>query len=175
MLITETNKQFPFPESVKRTEGIHVSDLIRGIEKELFKPDTVYGNELFAQLGFIWERALEIAWRDLLGVRPDEIIVDGVIGSPDGVVINDKVVLNEYKCTWKSTRHSLEDNWRYMTQVKAYCYMIKTVHAEMYLFYVNGDYKQSGPKFKHFELKFTEKELDDNWKMLLNYKDKINA
>jgi hypothetical protein len=60
-----------------------------------------------------------------------------------------------------------------MCQVKSYCYALDTPVAVMRIFHLNGDYRGSGPVYRVARIRFTEKELEDNWRMILRHKEAV--
>jgi hypothetical protein len=54
-----------------------------------------------------------------------------------------------------------------MVQIKAYCYVLEVDRACLWAFFVNGDYRGSGPQIKCWEIYFTPRELHDNWQLIL--------
>ncbi len=115
--------------------------------------------------GWLWEVALSRAFGEKSAHRPGEIELDGIVGSPDGVNVDDKgeCFVEEYKCTAYSPDKPITDHWRWMAQVKAYCKMVgatKCVFRVLHLRFV--------PVYKVWELVFSQRELDENWEALLN-------
>jgi len=155
---------------VERSEGLHVTDIIRDLDQKFGKkyPDDERWNlELAAELGFMFENYIESLLTD--AVRPGEIELDGIILSPDGILFErGKVILLEYKFTWKSARKTPEDVWKWMAQLKAYCKALGVVEARMYIMYVNGDWKTEMPQLPRYDITFTQLEIDENWQMLVN-------
>lgn len=159
-----------------RSSGIHLSDIINDIEAVLYPKEAERKSEMtnswFACVGFIWEQVLSLAFAWLLGQRPKEIIKDGIACSPDG--INDELELvDEYKCTWRSSKHTPDEVWRWMVQTKAYCYAASYNVVRFHVLYVMGDYKFSGPQCKVFLIEFTNEELISNWLMLKQHKERM--
>ncbi len=83
------------------------------------------------------------------------------------------MVLEEYKLTWKSTKNSITDNFYYMTQAKSYCRALGVNVAVFRVFYVMGDYRGSGPIYQVSRIKFSQKELDMNWDMIVKHKEEM--
>lgn len=118
----------------------------------------------------LWETALTAAFRERapLTIRPGEVELDGVIGSPDGINFSD-YSLEEYKCTWKSVKTTPDQIWKWMVQTKGYCKMLDMTRVLFRVLYVMGDYKHSGPIYREFWLEFSQEEIDMNWEMLINH------
>lgn len=166
------DRPFPFSQSVPRQSGTHLSDVLDVICAHIYKGKREAMTEeerILMELGFIWERALEMAWRDLLGIRPPQICLDNIWLSPDYVKYGDEIVITESKLTKKSSRDfDPSAQMRWIMQIKAYCYSVGAKTAELHVLFVNGDYKGYLPKYRVWKLSFTELELEENWQMIIN-------
>jgi len=177
MEVISVEEQMPMVPKIHRTAGIHLSQITNYITTEIMgktirKDQDIETFYRRAQLGFAWEEMLSLAWAGALGLRPGEVQKDGIIGSPDGISFSqDRLIVDEYKATWKSMRHPVTDNIRWMMQVKSYCKMVGTNYCRMRILYINGDYKPPIPQYRSYLLAFTDAELDENWEMILNHKD----
>ena len=161
-----------------RAPGCHVSGVIKSLEKRYGrlqgrtdideKPDD-YWND-YRTAGFLIERAFRELLSDLNLVRPGELCVDGVHMTPDYLDANEWV-LEEWKCTWRSSGWDIEDpKWdSWFMQIKAYCHALGTLRARLRVFFVNGSYKPRVPQMKAWEMEFTERELQENWQMILSH------
>lgn len=165
-------------EDPVRSEGIHLTDIIRdlmetsGMSKTV--SGTMWGNdelELAAQAGFLWEDLLSLAMKDRLPCRIGEIQLDGISMSPDGIEIDDngEVVLSEYKLVWSSSRRPPTDNFKWMSQIKGYCRGLELTKVHMRIFYLNGDWKPPMPQYKGFRIEFTPLEIQENWELLTRH------
>lgn len=183
-----------------RKGGIHVSGLVKAALKAITgtEPKAIDGEQpnVRMMMGFLWERALEYAFKEYMGAERKGIKkqvsaeLDGVVGTPDGLDVKDGV-LEEYKCTWRSIKKWHEDpeaNFQYwFMQVKAYLHMLGLTKVRFFIFWVNGDYSFSckvctfekpcerhptgrGPQVTTEEFEFTPEELEDNWAMLLAHR-----
>lgn len=172
------------PYSV-RSPGCHVSEVIRDLENTVLKPgerrkyDELSPSEQtrltnHASVGWAWE---EIIRQGLLragfcpadsAVSPGELVLDGIHGTPDWLRMDPYRVI-EFKSTWRSSGRPLDDYWHWLVQIKAYCNLLCTATAELYVLYVNGNYRDSGPEYKGYLLEFTPTEIRDNWDMLKNH------
>lgn len=170
-----------------RHPGLHVSSIIRHLEVTAdprlaakrqsdadMSEEDLKRMSNFRELGFMWEQVFEkqfaarmIARRNV--VAQDPIEKDGIHMTPDAFdIVN--WVLEEYKCTWKSSSKvsDLENEfWAWFVQMKAYCYALKTFKARLFVFFVNGNYKGSGPQARWFDIEFKPRELETNWQMIL--------
>ncbi len=179
MQITETPFNPPAndwsEDNHPRSKGLHLGQIIADVEETLFGVGNKWEGEWAMAGGFIWERVLS---REFLGpalqtgkiVRPGELELDGVYLTPDGYDTHDNV-LEEWKCTWKSSNNPIDGPkfWRYWTQVKAYCKALGTNTARLRVLYLMGNYRGGGPHACTYTAIFSQKELDNNWEMLINH------
>ena len=178
------------PSAAERHPGLHVSDIIRDIENTTTKvgkrppvarlsPEELKRMGSYVEVGWMWERVIRnamcatyyavVARYESLG----EIELDGIYGNPDWFDVIDFAV-EELKATYRSSRRPIDaDFWSWFVQVKAYCKMTETRLARLRVFFVNGDYRQSGPQFKLWRLEFEQAELDKNWDMLRKHGEKM--
>lgn len=158
-------------QSQPRSVGLHVSQIIHHImvtsglaEANDFTEDDL---GMFAIIGRLWEQMLaDVMFRPPRYQRPGEIEVDGIYGSPDAVDCEDGCLM-EFKVTWKSSSRAIESFFKYMLQVKAYCYMLGLTRVRLYVFFVCGNWKPPIPQVKGWEIEFSPHELKDNWRMLV--------
>lgn len=171
----------------ERASGVHASDLYGSLYKELM-PDR-YGRDglpppLLLETGLIFENALEEGFArrfESLGgeqiIRPGEFthrdIFDGyeivVHYNPDLLIYNGVTRLGEIKATWMSDINDLSHDKfaKYLTQIKFYLKMLRLHHARLYVFFVCGNYKPpTVPRFKAWDLEFSQDELDSEYAML---------
>jgi hypothetical protein len=172
MDFTTIDTQFPLTGIGSRsTDRLHLSDIYSDLEQTLFPRSTTadMNNRLWAETGFLWEDLLSTVLAEHCSPRPGEVELDGIVGSPDGYD-PDAGMLDEYKCTWKSINNAHpEQVWKWMTQVKGYCKMLGVTTVRFHVLYINGDYRGSGPIYRSYLFSFTQKEIDENWQMLLNH------
>ena len=169
-----------FPEVVwesPRTEGLHLSDIIKDLLNKSglgYKGAGFTDMQLTAEMGLLWERVLShVAGMKYANNPLGELEKDGVLMTPDGIGPDPKgevgMVLEEYKVTWKSNRTHPNEVLNYMMQVKSYCHVVETNVCVMKVMYIMGDYKGSGPMYRESRIVFTDKELRDNWDMLVGH------
>src|SRR5437588_9437146 len=116
----------------------HVTEIIRWIDHRVIhqgqrKPyDQLSPSErkrmgAFTSMGFVWEDLVAQSLAPMLGgeiVRPGELELDGIVGTPDGLNLSGMAV-EETKATWRSSRRSIEtDYWSWLAQIKAYCQVL---------------------------------------------------
>lgn len=186
------------PSRTVRSEGIHLSNIIRCIATEngILKPEWAEDVSLtdvreITDPTAILRICVGLSWEEWYiptilkdqGVldHPGEMQVDGIYMTHDGesvdVIITPKghqtvPVIHECKATWKSTNTvgSLEQQWMWLTQIKGYCKGAGTRHAVMHVLFMNGDYKYPlQPQLKRWRIEFTQAEIDQSWKMLKEY------
>ena len=160
-----------------RSPGLHLSTVIRVMEQALHGPRKPSGwmMDETREVGFIWEDLLSLvlAQRQVPEpLRPEEIVVDGIAMSPDGIGLwEGHVVLEEYKCTWASINNRSPDtHWPWLVQSKSDC---RAIHVNQVIFRIldlMGDYKGSGPLYRAYLLTYTDRDLEENWQMVLNHK-----
>lgn len=172
MDFVELDIEFPLTGPGDRTlDKLHLSDIYTDLDNTLF-PKTSnadMNNPLWSEVGFLWESVLSRALADHCSPRPGEIELDGIIGSPDGYD-PETGILDEYKCTWKSIRNAHPENvWKWQVQVKGYCKMLGATVARFHVFYVNGDWRGSGPIYRPYLFSYTQREIDENWQMLVQH------
>ncbi len=171
--IVELNEEFPLTLVERSTDRPHVGEIIHdmlidlGIGKR-FNTDNPYQFEK----GFMWERLLSMAL-PIRVERPGEIVLDGIILTPDGVGFNNQIqesVVEEYKCTARSSNGNPADNVGWMMQVKAYCWALGLRHAIMRALYLAGNYgNERSPIPKTYLITFTGEELELNWRAIVMY------
>lgn len=197
MKITEQ----PVPDVVRssagRSDGLHVSEIIRDLENRITKPGQRNKREnmteeerarldRFALLGFTWETVLSEHMEQRMSplvedpatlLPQTEIEKDGIFMTPDSFDAA-TATLHEYKCTWKSAARfdNLEvEFWAWLVQIKAYCWAWHINRCRLVVFFVMGDYRSNFPIIKHVLLEFTEEELEENWEMLKRHAEKMRA
>jgi len=191
MVVTElpVNLTLP-PPKIPRSPGQHVSGIIRcmatemGILKpewaeelslvdarEITDPTTV----LRILIGLGWERQYVDLLPDVVD-HPSEIEYDGVYMSPDGeslsFIYKWVKVIHEFKSTYKSTKTvgDLTSQFMWLSQIKSYCKATDTLFAELHVLFLNGDYSYPmKPMLKKWRIEFTQQEIDDNWRLLMDY------
>lgn len=166
----------------ERSPGIHLSDVIREVERMLGKPKqdddrSSQGTKLQWEKGFLWESIFSYYWARRYGkqvretlISPGEQVVDGIACTIDFLDTNDYTLI-ECKATARSINklEAFEANfWTWMLQVKAYLYVLKSNKARMPIIFLCGNYKPPFPVAVMVELEFTAEELRENWAMLVN-------
>lgn len=169
----ELDTKFPLTGSGDRTmDRLHLSTIYNDLEATLFprkNSGADMNNQLWAEAGFLWEGVLTRSLAEHCSPRPGEVELDGIVGSPDGYDPTTGM-LDEYKLTWKSIRNAHPENvWKWQVQVKGYCKMLGTTTARFHVFYVMGDYRGSGPLYRSYLFSYTQREIDENWQLLVNH------
>jgi hypothetical protein len=160
-----------------RSSGLHLSTIIHAMSAEL-EPDRFTGTMSAARVetGLAVERMLEEGlkrkWPGRF--RPTEFVLDGIAMSPDGYDPH-AGTLEEFKCTWMSSRDCPGHRkfWHWLVQIKGYLKALELLEARLRVFFVNGDYSRKPPDgdpgLKSYHLLFTQQEIEDNWAMIFNY------
>ena len=168
------------PEKDKiRTPGLHLTDILYPMMEEMGevpnRPDLTKDDlETYRAMGFIWEHIIT----DVLNriyfqgavVRPGEITYDGVILTPDGVLLHDPktgLYLEEWKCTWTTSGKPPKKMWEY--QIKAYCLGLGIHCANIRILYINGNWSPPKPGTRMYKYEFNDRDLWENWQEIKNY------
>lgn len=176
ILLPETIDQLAFEAGPERTPGLHLSDILTDIARDLdprrYKDGPL--DMVKIESGFTFERVLETAFlsRRVDIVRPGEIEEDGILMSPDGIDMSEPDwVLEEFKFTWMSDRDAphAQKFAKWLWQMKSYCRALRILRARLRALFANGDYRGSGPTYKVWEFRFTPEELDENWRMVIGH------
>ena len=172
----------------RRTDIVHQSELIKIAKAAAGEPvDGIEGETdgFRAQLGFLFERALEIVWTEYWRIERDvetqlSLERDGIAGTPDGFNYETNR-LESYKLTWRSARkwnEDIEGNfWPWLMQEKGYMAMLNqhldepVTEVDYWVGFALGDYKGPWRLGVWTEtLTFSEAEIHDNWQTMLRYK-----
>lgn len=171
-----------------RSSGLHMSDiygkLFQRLEPKRFDPSRPM-DPLRLEVGLEFESLLEVQLKERLtnaGERPGEFTTEeGIIFSPDLIIYNGTTRLGEIKLTWMSCRElPLEriesgfppkfDKW--FVQMMAYCKHLDLREARLFGFFVCGEWDRSKgnpPQFRAWDIEFTKREIEENWRMLINF------
>lgn len=182
------------PPRMARSEGIHVSNIIRSIALKVGFLDKKWADDLSLtdareitdsksilriRIGLAWEEHLIPTLQNVID-HPGEMELQGVYMTHDGESVDRvftgtrgyELVVHEVKCTYKSSRKAcdLRTQWMWLTQMKAYCKGLGTRYARIYILFLCGDYKYPiEPEYRVFEVEFTQEEIDSSWVMLVDY------
>jgi hypothetical protein len=174
------------PPGYVRGVGLHMSEIYNDLYQDLEPKRYQRGTSpdmLRMEAGLALEAILEEGLKKrLCGERPGEFTDEdtGIIFSPDLVVFNGSTRVGEMKLTWLSSRemprtpsNNLPPKFsKYTTQMMAYCRCLDTPYARLIGFFINGSYDRKrglAPELLAWDIEFTSRELDENWKMLINH------
>jgi hypothetical protein len=159
------------PSKKPRTDGVHLSAIIRCIAQEtgILKPEWCEDLSLLdlreitdpvailrISIGLAWEEWYipnHLAKAFGVSDHPGELCIDSIYMTPDGesldVVITQRdrkghvIRIHEVKATYKSTNTIGDDpdDPLYMMQIKGYCKGADTRHAALHILFLCGDYK----------------------------------
>jgi len=174
-------------EGLTRSGGLHLTSIIRAIEQVIRPRDEWCTEEelsFFGAGGFLWERVFSSAFSDAATsddlIRPGEIELDGITGSPDLIHIPTMIGI-ETKMTWKSSRkldtstppailESIDKHfWAHKIQCMGYAKMFGTNEYQLHYFFVAGNWRPPVPCVKAVHMEFTNQELNGNWEMLKKF------
>lgn len=181
----------------KRSSGVHVKSIIDwlagpeglGLYKERADTEDM---PLGVLLGMGFE---EVAARlySTMHWQPGELELDGVFGSPDGfddVELDGLYILvvDEFKRTLMSRwskgggdgRSSVIEIWPWMAQMMAYHKMKWPDSQEpgfgrLHVDWDAGDYRPPCAEYRRYLIRFERVEIENNWKLLVKYKDRAAA
>ncbi len=172
---------------LRSTDRPHVTQIIRGVLKELGRTKHAEGWDMAiaAEVGFLWEDIVSHFFAERMVHRPGEIELDGIVLSPDGLCPDpgfgdlelfppnpNKLVVEEYKATWRSMKRKPTDDLYWMCQAKAYCYVLGLDMIDYHILYIMGDYRGSGPQYRTARIVYSQEELVNNWAMILENKER---
>lgn len=183
MKITLAKLSFPLTTNdPNRGKGLHVSDiyndLYQDLEPERYRKDGV-PPDLLMSIGLAWEQYLErtLVANGVLCARPGEqISPEGVLYSPDLLIVNGQDRLGEIKATWLSAKvgPTHKKFGKYLCQGMIYGYWAEIPRVRYYILHMNGiwSFKEEGghfPMMNIWDVEFTARELKDNYQMLMNH------
>lgn len=163
---------FPRSPQPPRTEGVHLTDVIKDIMEKSNMSRSIGGNSwgnqqlwMAGEVGFLWEEMLSNTLKGRLPNRIGELVVDGIAMSPDGLMV-EEWALWEFKAVWSSSKRQPVEIWKWMAQCMGYCHGLGVTEVKMAILYLMGDWKGTGPEFRGYHIKFTEMEIRENWEMI---------
>jgi hypothetical protein len=196
---TDINKRIRHPAPVRehdRTPGWHLSGVLKyiAIECNMLELKQVSAEDvdvfpLRMVLGMAFEEFIVGFYPDMVW-QPGELCRDDVWGTPDGITYEDSgAILHEFKHTHKSYRkhvevgggNSIVDQWMWMQQGSGYINQLReggldVNQAWFHICYVNGRYeyhKGGHPTYIKYLVEYSEEELERNWNMVLQYRDRV--
>lgn len=180
--ILSLDTDFPSLLPMQRSPGAHASAAIHDIcIQHGHYLDQADRDESRMLLGQALENSLaDMYARDNPGeyIRLGELYRDGISITPDLFYIPLDAD-HEIKLTWMSASHGDDINstklWRFLCQVKTYCYVIGTRIGRLEVFFVNGDYKSGRVHRRLWTLRFSRKELIENWSLILKQTERMQA
>ena len=150
---------------IEKRNKLHVSDVVYCLRKAFYRRTTgrppTKKQLVWFLLGEISHKILqELGWE----YKEYEISKDGLVGHID---IYDSAIIIEVKTTRKlyrlQFRKDVPETW--MRQIMAYAYMLNKTEVDLLVVY------DVLATIESYHLKFTEKELEDNWNYLLKRKE----
>lgn len=176
-------RRFQAARAGKRTKGRHLSEVLHYILKKK-EPKRFAGGAIEAlavHQGFIWEDIFdEVLGQQLGSGLQRELLEDGIYMTPDGMDF-DRWRIREFKSTKLSAGHPIRGAkfWHWHVQIGCYCRAMATREAELIVLHINGSYELGGGRFgktvaKPWLLRWTRRELEDYWRMILKARDQMD-
>jgi len=176
-----------------RAAGVHQSGILQYVAQKIgvLKPGesdeedcAVY--PLIWGLGQAWEEWIFSFYPDI-DWQPGEVTIDGISGNADGVSLDmdcelDSVpwdpiqtVIEEAKSTYKSTATGDEfvkdpKWWMWRMQGGAYCFLYGAEVVRWHVAHLRGNYRDFGPVYKQYVLRYSPVEIRQVWTMLISHK-----
>jgi hypothetical protein len=152
-------------------------------------------NPIMVHQGLAWENYLAAYQHPEIYFHPGELVKNGIAMSPDGFSISTVSadwILNEFKYTLKSSRDFKQKLLMKSKSVKMYLWQIMSYrHAmnemlkrqgmepngicKLHMMFARGNYSKNFddpgnlPTYQIFRIEFTQDELRDNWRLMLNH------
>lgn len=113
---------------------------------------------------------------------PGETLWDGIYGTPDALEVDDTgtVIVHEFKSTSKTSTRPIYEELLWMWQIMGYLYMLSQetgdtlTTAVLHPIYLNGDYRTNRhPIHRPMRLTFDPKDLETNWRMIMDNKYQV--
>jgi hypothetical protein len=164
-----------------RSPGLHLSQILQALDEVRNAgaryPETDHATrQAYFSAGFFWEQFISSVFRDTaikkangVLIRPGEVVRDGIAMSPDAIDCSD-YTLEEYKATYLSSSHPIEDArfWLWIKQMMCYAYAVGTRRARLRVWFIVGDWKGSGPQVRAWTFHFSDRDCEESWQMVLN-------
>jgi hypothetical protein len=182
MIVTPVELSIDFLKSdLVRSPGLHASDIYGPLYAELEPNRYDYGdtptNPLLLAMGTAWEKHFEylLIANGVQVERPEAFISpEGIAYSPDLILFNGVARLGELKLTSMSMKDmpTIEANTfppkfdKYMTQMMLYAYWLGFVDGWLAVLSL---YKPWNPELRVFDITWTDKELAENYRMVINF------
>jgi hypothetical protein len=165
-----------------RSKGVHLSGVIKVISQKrglLKEEDQTDDMPTVVLLGICFEDGAVQLYEDLIW-QPGEVKKDGIIGSPDGKspilgYLDTELgwMVEEFKLTYKSNRYrqDIRAEQMWMMQIMGYLKMMGLTVARLHVLWACDNYVMPfRPKYIRYLIRFTQEELDQNWKLMLKFK-----
>jgi hypothetical protein len=167
-----------FPEVPRNLDRIHFSDIIRHYNLYFLgkKYKDLQGDKNDPSnfdYGFLWEEMASLAFGNLSSCRPEPRELDKIIMSPDGLderkLVNPLGGILEYKATKMKAVPTVIYNDSWIKQGLAYCKGWGVDNVLYLVWYINGEYRNSGSIFLPELITFTQDEINTNWRFFQDY------
>ena len=166
----------------RRSPGRHLSEvlhyLMNVIDPKRFANGPI--DPLLAQGGFIWEDVLNHVFANQLGMKQIELCRDEIFVTLDGFNTA-KWRTREAKATKISANNPITSSkfLHWHMQMMGGCKVAETEECELVVLHLNGAYELAGGKFgktvgKPWLMWFSKREIEDNWRMILRTRDRMD-
>lgn len=168
----------PEPAKEPRSSGYHVSGILRQValrSNHLNKKYAVQDPDdmpVCIALGFAWEAWAVGLYHNMIW-QPGSRCKDDIHGNCDGLTMyniggTEVKIIEEFKYTLKSQRsHRISAQWMWIEQVKSYCVLHNARFVRFHIMWAAGTYRPPTPLYRTYLIEFEQKELDENWDLLL--------
>ncbi len=157
-----------------RSPGLHMSQIYGSLFQQL-EPRRYKGggaiNPVMTALGTAWENHLEF----LMGKAGIDVFRPGELVTPNGIAYSPDR-LAEYKVAWWMSSKDMPRRPtstfppkfdKYICQMQSYSHNLEISSARLYVLFIQGAGKD--PELLCYDIEFTEKELKNNWTMMMNH------
>jgi hypothetical protein len=161
---------------VARSHGLHLSTVLHSVAVRMGWLKELDDIEFMGHLGVAFENYASTLTAHVLresgstfDFHPGEFELDGIYMNPDGIECTPDGVLriHEFKLMWCSAGKTIDTMFYRLSQIKGYCHALGITEAVAHMAFAAGYFKPPFPIFDPKLLIFTERELQENWDMVL--------
>jgi hypothetical protein len=177
-------------KEAERTKGMHLSGILRFVAGQagLMKIVADMDEErlpLKMALGIAFEEFAASLYPSMHW-QPGEVIREGVAMTCDGIspmdlslgersYHGDQPCVEEFKLTWKKVQTGdelLRESWYWCQQGRGYCWGYGANLVRYHICFVNGNYRNSGPVYKRYLVRYPPPDVESTRLMVLKHLDK---
>jgi len=171
------------PDTQVRSPGLHVGQVIQDmlwtLNRKKYGSAVTEQTRMLWESGFLWEDALSHVLARRLTRGREGVIVQreiqhrGLWMTPDGInLLEDRG--EEYKFTRYSANHEFDSatfrHWHWQAMAYLDAWQMNT--CDFYVLFINGNYSHAadaGPLARHYVVEYSDREIADNMRMILNH------